>query len=163
MAKADLTPQRLREVLNYNPETGVFTRRLHGGGKQAGSITGSKSSDGRINISIDNINYIAHRLVWLYVHGYMSPMDIDHINGDPSNNQLANLREVSHQINLQNRKGPTRVNGLGVMGVIRNKDRFGAQIKVDGKRVWLGTYDTPELAHSVYLQARRKHLEGNTI
>lgn len=163
MAKADLTPQRLREVLNYNPETGVFTRRFSAGTRPAGSVAGYRSTDGRINISIDNINYRSHRLVWLYVHGRMSSMDIDHIDGNPSNNRLANLREVSHKVNLQNRRSPTKANELGLMGVTKNRDKFGAQIKVNGERVWLGTYDTPELAHSVYMNARRKLLKGNTL
>lgn len=163
MAKSIIALQRLREVLTYDPESGVFTRNSTVGGSLAGSVAGYKAPDNRIKIYIDGKNYNAHRLVWMYVHGYMPDDDIDHIDGNPSNNCLANLRKVSHQVNLQNRKGPTKANGLGVMGVIRNKKRFGAQIKVDGKRVWLGTYDTPELAHSVYMQARRKFLAGNTM
>lgn len=163
MATANLTPQRLRELLTYDLESGVFTRNTSTGGSYAGAISGYKAPDNRIKIYVDGKNYNAHRLVWLYVYGYIPDIDIDHIDGDPSNNRLANLREVSHKVNLQNRKGPTKRNELGMMGVIRNKARYGAQIKVDGERVWLGTYDTPELAHSVYMHARRKLLEGNTI
>jgi HNH endonuclease/AP2 domain len=163
MANSILTSERLHELLSCDPESGIFTRNSSAGGSVIGSVAGYKAPDNRIKIYVDGKNYNAHRLVWLYVHGYIPTIDIDHIDGDPSNNRLANLREVSHKVNLQNRKGPTKANELGVMGVIRNKERFGAQIRVDGKRVWLGTYDTPELAHSVYLHTRRKLLEGNTI
>jgi len=159
----ELTADRLRELLHYDPETGVFTRRLKRGGYAAGSRVGYTAPDGRVLVSVDNKNFRAHRLVWLYVHGEWPSNDVDHINGDPSDNRLCNLRDVPHMVNLQNRVRPTRANRHGLIGVTKNHDRFMAQIKIDGRRVYIGTYDTPEEASAAYLEAKRKHHPGCTI
>lgn len=157
-----LTAQRLRELFSYNKETGALTRLTDAGGRRAGSIAGSVSKDGRIQIYVDDKNYKAHRVIWLLVTGEWPVYDVDHIDGNPSNNSWSNLRDVPHHINQQNRHGATKSSTTKTAGVTMNRGRYGTQIKIDGKRVWLGTYDTPEEAHAVYVKAKREHHIGST-
>ena len=76
--------------------------------------------------------------------------DIDHIDGNPSNNKLSNLRDVPHRINIQNRKSKTTRNKSGFLGVVQRGNKFAAHIHRNGKQIYLGLYETPELAHKVY-------------
>lgn len=158
-----LTAQRARELLSYDPETGNLYRLISSGGRKAGTIAGNRKSDGRIQISLDDKNYKAHRVIWLMVTGEWPKFEIDHIDGNPSNNAWSNLRDIPHMLNLQNRVKSPNGSAIPLLGVVRNRKRFGAQIKVDGKRVWLGTFDTPEEAHSVSLDAKRKLHEACSI
>src|SRR3990167_3120706 len=105
-----ISQQRLKELLSYNPNTGEFTRLvatgIHGCNK-AGVVVGCLSdhpTQGYILIRVNNdgILYRAHRLAWLYVYGFWPPADIDHINGNRSDNRIVNLRSVTRSQNLQN-------------------------------------------------------------
>ena len=88
-----LTAERLRELLNYDPLTGVFSWRVNGRGRSGvGTVAGGSNHK---RIAIDKKEYFVHRLAWLYVHGCWPTEDIDHINGDPSDNRIANLREAN--------------------------------------------------------------------
>lgn len=157
------TAERVRSLFHYEPETGELTRRTSVGGVVTGSVAGSQGADRRVQLYVDGRNYRAHRVIWLLVTGAWPRLTIDHIDGDASNNRWSNLRDVSHRINLENRHGPTRANCNRMMGVSRNHDRFMARLKVDGKQVYLGTFDTPEEAHSAYLESKRTHHVGCTI
>lgn len=158
-----LTAERLRELLDYNPETGVFTRQFSTGGQLAGTIAGNTCKDGRVQLYVDGRNHKAHRLAWLWMMGEWPSGVVDHKDGNPSNNRWNNLRDVTHSVNSQNRKGPTSHNSHGFLGVTRNHKRFMAHIKIEGKQTYLGTYDTPEEAHEVYMKHRRELLPGNTL
>lgn len=158
-----ITQDRLKQLLHYNPDTGIFTRLKANRKLTIGSPCGSVGKDNRVMISIDNKNYRAHRLAWLYIYGEFPELEIDHINGNASDNRICNLRSVSHKVNLQNRVSFTKHNSVKYIGVTKNRNRYGAQIKIDGVRVWLGTYDTPEEASEVYLKFKRQYHEGCTI
>jgi hypothetical protein len=97
-----LTQARLKELLRYDPETGVLTWRVKRWRAKAGDVAGWRSGR-NIHICIEQKCYLAHRLAWLYVHGQFPERDIDHIDGDPLNNRIANLRECSQAENQQNR------------------------------------------------------------
>lgn len=157
--EARLTAERVRELFNYDPETGVFTRRVgRRAGTKAGDIAGSVKPSGYRSIWI-GANYMAHRLAWLYVHGTWPDGQVDHINQIKTDNRLANLRVVTHAQNMENRL-PYRTNSTGLRGVYRRKTQpdhlFYAAIKVNRKTINLGAFRTAEEAHAAYCAAAAK-------
>jgi hypothetical protein len=156
VTKLHLSAERLREVLRYEPDTGEFFRTN-------GKLVGTTDKQTYIRIRIDGTNYKAHRLAWLYVFGEWPIKLIDHINGIPSDNRLANLRDVTHSVNLQNQKRSRRNSQTQVLGVTVHQNKYQARVNIDGKSIYLGVFTTPELAHDAYLEAKRKHHAGCTI
>lgn len=127
-----LTQDRLRELLHYDPETGLFIRRVTTAARAtAGTIAGDMDSKGYWRLRVDRKRYLAHRLAWFYVHGEW-PEEIDHINCKRTDNRLCNLRPAT-------------------------SGRWRASIYVDGKSKWLGVYDTPEEANAAYSRAAIKY------
>lgn len=151
MAKSSLAAERLRAVLIYNPGSGAFTAI-------DGSPVGWIDPDGYLRIAIDGRPYAAHRLAWLYVHGVFPAGILDHADCRRTNNAIANLRLCSKEQNARNRKAKRR-NGSGFKGVTlhRQLGKFQAQIKVQGKNIYLGVYDTAEAANAAYALAAEKH------
>lgn len=142
-----VTQAKVRDVLDYDPDTGIFRWRHAGASRKAGAIAGNIMHDGRyIRIGIGGKSYLAHRLAWLYVHGQW-PTEIDHINWNGLDNRMVNLRSVTRKQNGLNR-GLNKNNTSGAKGVIL----------VDGKwqsyycRKYLGRFDRKDDA----VQARRE-------
>lgn len=160
-----LTAERLREILDYDPETGIFAWRERKNGRQQGKPVGSPNSAGYLQIMIDGKNYRACRLAWLYITGDWPKQVIDHLNGKRSDDRFLNLRHVPQAINTQNIKGPRSDNIHGFLGATFDKKRgcWYAQININKKHLHLGRYSTPEDAHQAYLEAKRKLHEGCTI
>lgn len=117
-------------------------------GDRAGSLT----KNGYWSITIDGKRYLEHRLVWLWHHGYLPTKLIDHINGDPSDNRIENLREATYAENQQNR-GKQKNNTSGYKGVTKKGNRWMAQIRINGEKIYLGTFDTAYEAHLAYEKA----------
>lgn len=147
----NLTADELHAVLRYDPLTGDFTwsetpRR----GVRSGQPAGHKASYHRIRIH--RVEYKAQRLAWLYAYGHWPDGVVDHVNGNPLDNRLANLRVGTQKENLYNR-GPSRTNTTGYKGVskITGYDLWRATI--GGKHV--GTFKNPEDAAAAY-QAEAK-------
>lgn len=112
-----LTQKRLKEVLHYNPDTGIFTWKIKTARcVKIGSIAGSVVSNNYIHLAINYRDYKAHRLAWLYIHGVWPENEIDHIDHNPKNNKLINLRSVTTKENSKNRKKYC-TNTSGVNGV----------------------------------------------
>lgn len=158
MARKILTQERLKELLNYDPATGVFTwlkpvnrYSMVKPGDRAGCL----HKRGYIHIKVDGDCYKAHRLAWLYVHGRWPEPSIDHINRDKADNRLVNLRETDQLGNMQN-KGAYRSNTSGYTGVSWNKQRqaWTAQIQFNRKNKHLGVFATPEQAFEAYQLAK---------
>jgi hypothetical protein len=149
-----LTAERLRELLDYNPETGIFTWKILPRRKAIDGFAGSRS--GRyIYIGIDREHYLAHRLAWFYIYGEWPDKDLDHIDRDTHNNRLTNLRPATMSDNLCNSK-LRKDNSTGFRGIFRHRSKFAAQVRKDGVRLCLGTFDTAEEAHAAYCEAARK-------
>ncbi|WVS23985.1 hypothetical protein QkW1_62 [Ralstonia phage QkW1] len=151
---------RLRELFNYDPETGVLTHRAgRRAGLPAGCIDKSKRGYVRISIPTGNGRYLllyAHRLVWQYVHGSEPALDLDHINGVRSDNRISNLREVSRSQNQWNYPTP-KTNTSGAKGVrATTSGRWAAYIKQYGERIYLGTFVTIEQASAAYRDAEAR-------
>jgi len=145
-----LTQERLKELLHYEPKTGVFYRKKSSRSALVGDIAGTRNPKDYIRITLDRKFYTAHRLAFLYMEGYFPENDIDHIDRNPSNNKWENLREVSRSCNARNCK-PRSNNTSGVTGVnYYNKRRpnkpWMARIKVSNKRIILGYFATKEEA-----------------
>ena len=100
---AKLIPDSLRDVLSYDPETGVFTWIANYHKSRIGKPAGSIAPHGYITIRALGTVYYAHRLAWFFVHGEQ-PHIIDHINHDRSDNRIANLRNVDYVLNGLNQR-----------------------------------------------------------
>ena len=159
-----LTAARLRDLLDYDPLTGVFTRRVTRGNQAKGSVAGHLSAtDGYCYVDVDRKKYRAHRLAWFYVHGAWPAQDIDHRDTVKSHNWISNLRPADDSLNKQNMRVARADNRLGVLGVTQVGDKFRAKIFYGGKSHNLGRHVTAELASVAYWAAKREHHEGNTL
>lgn len=149
--------ERLKELLTYDPETGLFTRNEDRGGYRAGSIAGAKHSEGYVAICVDKSPQLAHRLAWLYMTGGW-PIEVDHINGVRSDNRWHNLREVNRTLNNANSRMKSN-NKSGYKGVCWSApcQKWRATIKVDGQQMHLGVFDDPVDAHKAYCTAAERH------
>lgn len=153
--RKQLSAERLREVLSYDPTTGIFTWVKHNNRAPTGSVAGSYDADGYRNISIDRLPYKAHRLAWLYVYGVEPECQIDHINCVRDDNRIENLRVATHQQNQRNRACKS---SSGYKGVYLHKPtgRWNARITTDGRDTSLGYFDTAESAGAAYAKAARE-------
>jgi hypothetical protein len=142
----ELTPERLRSLLNYNPDTGEFTRLVSRRGHRAGEIAGclKRDSGGKVYmaIQIDGKQYYAHRLAWLYTFDAWPENQLDHIDQNSLNNRLVNLRDVPYSENSKNRKRQKN-NKSGVTGVyfINESQKWLASIRVNRKQITLGFFN----------------------
>lgn len=162
------TAAEVRGLLDYNPDTGVFTRRVATGGRYGaavGSVAGTLSDGGYLMISVRSKQYRAHRLAWLYMTGEWPANEIDHRNGVRTDNRFNNLRDVTTQVNQQNRRVATKRSSTGLLGASWSKREgaYVARIWINGRYRSLGHFLTAEAAHRAYLQAKRSHHEGCTI
>ena len=155
-----LTLDQLRELLDYDPESGVFRWRVarRNGSVPAGTIAGTLKVTGYIRIEINRQFYPAHRLAWFYVNGEWPSSYIDHIDNCRSNNRFSNLRLATNSQNLCNARMP-RTNTSGYKGVTWSKksQRWQAHIKVRSKSLHLGLFDAKEDAHAAVQSARIKY------
>jgi hypothetical protein len=148
-----VTAERLRELLDYNPATGVFKWKLSYRMRRKGLVAGRRHGGWYWCIRVDSREYLAHRLAWLYVYGRWPLDQIDHINGIRFDNRIANLREATNSQNKQNRKPKV----AGLKGVYRQKNRWRARITINRRCLYLGTFSTPEAASAAYREAAIKH------
>jgi hypothetical protein len=151
----ELTQERLKELFNYDPETGVFTRRVRVGRWAVGSVAGYRATDGYVNLKIGQRMYKAHRLAWLYVHGVWPTNQIDHKDTLRENNSVGNLRVATNQQNGANSKKPT--GSAGLPGArLRSSGKFESRIMFNGISQYIGLFDTAQEAHSAYV---KRHVE----
>lgn len=152
------TIERLREVLGYEPTTGIL-RWLVTNSNVAVAGTEAGSHDGRyVRIKVDGSALLAHRVIWAIVTGAWPTFDIDHKDTDGYNNRWGNLRQATMSQNIANSRISKR-NTSGFKGVTKNRKRWVAQITHERKHYYLGIFDSPEAAHEVYL-AEAARLQG---
>lgn len=144
-----ITQKQIMEYLEYNPDTGVFAAaKTHGTLWRQGKVVGHKNKAGYITITLLGKVRKAHRLAWIYVYGEdIDGYEIDHINGDKSDNRICNLRISSHQQNMFNMKKKS-TNKSGVKGVHFDKrcNKWRAQTSINKKRVHIVLFNTIESA-----------------
>lgn len=151
-----ITQKRLKEVLDYDPETGVFVWLINRGSVKSGTICSCKQN-GYIVIKIDGIRYYGQRLAWLYMTGKFPELEVDHINGKKNDNRWKNLREASRQQNRWNSNQNSKTNNpyKGVT-LYKRLNVWQATIGYNGKRLFLGNFKTPEEAAVAYDIAAEK-------
>ena len=157
----ELTQARLKELLHYNPLTGVFTwlKPLRNG-VRPGSVAGCVHQQGYVQIAMFGRSYRAHRLAWLYVHGTWPKAELDHINGIRGDSGISNLREATRAENGRNLSRNTR-NKSGFRGVCWEpvRRRWRAAIGFEGRIISLGRFTTAKDA-SVAYEAKATELFG---
>ena len=141
--KNKLTQKRLKELLHYDPDTGIWkwispkARRV-----KAGDIAGYIKSNGYRGITVDNILYLSSRLAHLYMEGYFPENDMDHINRIRHDDRWCNIRHVSRQCNTRN-CGIASNNTSGITGVSWQKatKKWLADIRINKKQIRIGCYE----------------------
>lgn len=158
-----LTHERLIEVLDYEPKTGVFAWR-HNVGRfgriPAGSQAGALNHEGYRYITIDGAIYRASRLAFFFMKGEWPKHQVDHKNRDTGDDSWENLREATPSQNKRN-SGIYKNNTTGYKCVTFDKDRgkYTVRLKIDGVYKRLGRFDTAEEAYAAYL-SRINDLHG---
>ena len=166
MAKSNLTAERLREIVSYDPSTGTMRSIVPRPKIPAGSIIGHKRPDGYSIAWVQRRRYYVHRLIWFYVTGEWPKQHIDHIDGDPSNNRFENLRDVTRTANQQNqRRAHCSNRNSGLLGSHWHAQRnyWVAHISIDNRTKYLGHFQTAKEAHEAYLSAKRKLHPGGML
>ncbi len=152
-----LTQTRLKELLSYNPVTGIFRwKSFRGGSAKIGSVAGGPGLDGYWRIKVDGVRHLTHRIVWLYYHGRWPKDQLDHINNIKKDNRIGNLREVNNMDNCRNQRRIRKNNKSGYLGVSWNKkhSKWVAQISADGTNKHLGYFSDPKEALEIYVKMK---------
>jgi len=165
MKRPDITAERVRELFDYDQETGIFRWKLSPkGGIPAGHVAGTPDKHGYIMIISSQRKYKAHRLAWLYQYGAFPASHIDHIDGNKANNAIANLREATRGQNMQNVKKARKDSGSGLIGAYHRHDgKWWSYIRLNRVQIYLGSFQTPEAAHAAYLKAKAELHPFQTI
>lgn len=160
------TPELLHTMLHLDAETGVLTWKADTlRGAAAGDVAGYPHPRGYLQMWIPAYRTVlVHTVVWAMTRGEWPAYEIDHRDLDKRNNRPGNLRDCTHRVNLQNQYDALPSSGTGFRGVSLMKcGRFRARIRDEnGRRVYLGTFDTPGAAHLRYLNAKRELQPGCT-
>jgi hypothetical protein len=131
----------------------------------SGVVAGSFDADGRSKVRISGKYYKTHRIIFAMCKGFWPTDLIDHIDGNPSNNKIDNLRDANNSINQQNQRIAQAHNRSGFLGVSWSKSRksYKAQIRLGRETILIGYFSNPELAHQAYLLKKRDIHAGCTI
>ncbi len=158
-----ITQQELREVVSYDPMTGIFVWVKPASFRvKPGDCAGCVEPRGYIGMVINYQRYRAHRLAWLYMHGVMPDGEVDHMDGDKSNNAIANLRVVTTKQNRENTRLQCN-NTSGVRGVYwdKRREKWMARVQHHRKWIFLGRFDSLDRATEVVKEARRNTFTHN--
>lgn len=152
MFNKDLTAEQLRELLDYDPETGIFKWRVSRKGVTAGTTAGCCSGKGYIQIRLLYRRYYAHRLAWLHFYGGWPPGEVDHVNLSKNDNRIINLRIATRAQNIANSNARLK-NKVQRKGVKKINNRYVARIYIAGEEKYLGIFKTLQEAGDAYDKA----------
>jgi len=154
----DLTAEYVRSILDYNPETGVFTWKEGRQRVKKGAIAGTTQASGYIRIMVDGRHYQAHRLAWLFYYGEWPKGHLDHKDRNPANNVISNLRECTfsenHQNSTRSRGSTSKYQGVSWY---KKTGKWRARIRVNNKLISLGHFDDEVEAAKAYREAKEKY------
>lgn len=155
-----ISPDEVRRLLAYDPETGVltWTDRHSIRIPYAGAVAGTIDAMGYVLVSIKYRRVRGHTLAWVIQTGRYPDHEIDHINGTRSDNRWVNLREADHCTNMQNLQRARKDNRTGLLGATSHcgGKYYTAEIRVNSNRYYLGSFPTAEQAHAAYVDAKAK-------
>jgi hypothetical protein len=159
-----ITQAQLHQLFDYNPETGIFIRKIKTSNNAKIGVSGTDNGIGYIKLCINSKLYFAHRLAWLYVYGVFPNKNLDHINNNPSDNRICNLRLANQSENMQNTE-KRKTNTSGYKGVTLRKDtgKWSAQITKNYKNFRLGCFNTAAEAYAAYCQAAKEMHTHNRV
>lgn len=153
-----ITQSKLKELLHYNPETGIFVNLKTRGGAIKGSKAGCLHINGYHQIKISGVCYTAHRLAWLYMTGEWPENQIDHINHIRNDNKWANLRDATAKENSRNRTlSPNSTSGVCGVSWINKSKKWQSKIRVNSKHIYIGSYADKFEAICARKSAENKH------
>ena len=155
MENSKITQDKLKSLLIYNSETGIFHWINTGKGRRKDKLAGTKNGLGYIQITIDNKIYLAHRLAWLYITGSFPEYEIDHKNNIPNDNRWKNLRSATPSQNKSNviRKKIKYVDLPRGVVYRPKRNKFEARIYINKKQIYIGQFNTAYEAQEAYNKA----------
>lgn len=154
------------ELFTYSHESGELRWKNPPGSKvKCGDLAGWINAKGRVVVRWQGLGVYGHRLAWLLYFGEWPAQHLDHIDGNPANNRIANLRVATVRLNNENRRKPMSNNQTGLLGVSpsRSGRRFYATIRTHGRSTYLGSYATPQEAYEAYVKAKKVVHAGCTL
>lgn len=146
---------QVNNLFTYDATEGVLRYASDRGNMKTGDEAGYTDAYGYRRVYISGKNYAVHRLVWELVHGVSPTKPLDHIDGNKQNNRISNLREVTPMENSQNRVNARKDSSSGVLGVGFHQGKWRARIRVNKKRIELGSFDSLEDAAAAYQNAKK--------
>lgn len=151
------TANRIRQLLSYSKKSGeLIWKGNRSRTAKRGQLSGTTDDRGRRRIGIDGKLYYSSNLIWLHVTGRWPKDQIDHVDGNPSNDAWHNLRSASKRQNCRNRKKHI-TNKIGIKGVSRCGSKYRATICVNYKCLHLGLFETAANAKRAYRAAAKQH------
>jgi len=157
--KNDIAVEEVRRLFDYNPITGIMTRRVRTYSRnKIGDAVGFTCEWGHLRVRVNGMSCYVHRLIWAWVYGIYPKEQMDHINGNPTDNRLVNLRAATQSTNMRNRR-ISKNNTSGFHGVYwdKVKNTWRVQIQVDGKHKYLGRHKELDDAVRARKQAEVKY------
>lgn len=162
--KKELDAKTLRELLEYDQNTGVFRWSENNNANKAGNVVGTKKPGGYTVIRVGGKIRYAHRLAWLHVYGVWPAKHLDHINRNPADNRIGNLREVTQSQNSQNKSHQSN-NTSGFRGVSWSKalNKWVVRIWGNEKNLYIGAFDLIDCAVAAYATAAAEYHTHNPL
>ncbi len=148
-----LTQARVRELFDYRSDGELIRKVQLCSTARVGDVAGCLRGDGYKIVMVEGKFYLNHRLIWFWHHGYFPEFGLDHIDRNPSNNRIENLREVSQSCNMRNVKQRNSLSGVTGVYWFKRDSKWQAQIRISNKNIHLGYYDT-------ILEAAKARWEG---
>lgn len=153
-----VTQEYLKSVLNYDPDTGIFTWKVNKSKRSKIGTVAGYIYNGYVIIEINNKSYKAHRLAWLYQYGEFPENCIDHINCNRSDNRICNIRKATKLQNSQNYKTPvTNKSGVKNVSWYKSLNKWVVSLSINGKKKTIGYFEDLEFAELVAVEARNKY------
>ena len=162
--KPKMSPDQLRRLFDLNAETGeIRWSTACSRGSLTHRVAGSNLNSGYRQVKVGGCSYLVHRVIWAIVYGVWPERAIDHIDGNRSNNAVTNLRLATASQNMQNLAVKQTKSASGLMGAIhvpgtsRRRERWESRIRVGGVQKYLGSFESPQDAHTAYMNAKSQH------